>query len=811
MEEVSVSRVELHIRTIFSQQCSKIEPDEYIKNAVNLGVSTVAITDLNTTRGFPQAVRSAEKQSVKLILGCEIDMLPEDDSSENDAVPVMILIRNREGLVSLNRMLTDVFLTYGNKHPFLKRSVIGQSRSNILLGSSCNHGEVYRAVEREDNPETIKKIASFYDYIEIEPIRDAVINYADEEKNRNTCTVLRQIVELGKQTDIPVVAVSNAANINTNTIVSSSTPAGNKYFPNYLLSATQMLEAFSFLEEEDQSRVVLEEPQRIADLISDHISLWPEGFDDNNPRHPSSESDDLAVCSIAREQARSLYGSPLPSAVQERLEKELGFIRSRKTGFQMKLAADLVAESYKNGESVLCRGSVASSLVAMLIGITDINPLPPHYRCPKCKKSIFPATKRKYRCGPDLPDYYCKNCHILMEKDGYHIPYYNFFGLRGERTLDIDLCFTERGQKKAQHLMLRRYGADRVCHAGTVHSREKGNGYELITGSHPGGIIVAPEGHTIKEFTPLQTVIDNGKQPRIVSHYDFNSMHDVLYKMDCLRHYTPDLLYLLKRHSKIDPQQVPLKDASVLGLFRSAVKLGIEETDSFFLVGSLGIPDFSSPKAQEILNIVQPKTVEEIIRVNGWLHGTNVWDESFRECVEEKIAGNLNCPASRDDILLDMLASGIDEENAFLIMETIRKGRLWRLPEYSDMMAEHNVPRFYIEGCQNIRYMFPKAHTVSYVLPALRIAWYKQYQPEAFYSSWFVLLSSEMRKSDYYQDCVSLRKMIEEESKVYQTNDKLDCFSEISRSHGLQLLLEMKLRGISIKDIEHKENRDNEH
>ena len=276
--------------------------------------------------------------------------------------------------------------------------------------------------------------------------------------------------------------------------------------------------------------------------------------------------------------------------------------------------------------------------------------------------------------------------------------------------------------------------------------------------------------------------------------------------MDCLRHHTPALLYLLKKHSRIDSRQVPLKDDSVLGIFRSSACLGIKDTAPFFLTGSLGIPDFSSPKAQKILHIVQPKMVEEIIRVNGWLHGTSVWDENFREYVQGKKAGSLSCPSSRDDILLDMLASGIDEENAFLIMETIRKGRLWRLPEYSDMMAEHNVPRFYIEGCQNIRYMFPKAHTVSYVLHALRIAWYKQYQPEAFYSSWFVLLSSEMRKSDYYQDCVSLRKMIEEESKVYQTNDKLDCFSEISRIHGLQLLLEMKLRGISINCIELKEN-----
>lgn len=807
MEEVSVSRVELHVRTVFSQQCSKIEPDEYIKKAVCLGISTIAITDLSTTRGFPQAIRSAEKQPVKLILGCEVDMLPEDDSSEDNAVPVMLLVKNREGLVTLNRMLTDVFLTYDNRHPFLKRSVIGQNRSNILVGSSCNYGEVYRAFEREYDPERIKHIASFYDYVEIEPVRDVAISCADEEDSRNAYTVLRRIVELGKQSDIPVVAVSNATTIIQDATVSSSKLADDQHLFNHMISASQMLEAFSFLKEEDQSRVVLEGPQKIADLISDHISLWPEGFDDHNPRYPSSESDDLAVCNIAREQAHRLYGNPLPSVVQERLEKELGFIRSGKTGFQMKLAADLVAESYKNDESVLYRGSVASSLVAMLIGITDINPLPPHYRCPECKKSFFPVTQRKYMCGPDLPDYYCQNCHILMVKDGYHIPYYNFFGLRGERTLDIDLCFTERGQKNAQQLMLRRYGADRVCHAGTVQSREKGNGYELITGCHPGGIIVAPEGHSINEFTPLQRVIDNDKQSRIVSHYDFNSMHDVLYKMDCLRHHTPDLLYLLKRRSKIDPQQVPLKDDSVLGLFRSAVNLRIEERDPSFLVGSLGIPDFSSPKAQEILNIVQPKTVEEIIRVNGWLHGTDVWDRNFQAFIKEKIAGNLDCPASRDDILFDMLALGINEEDAFQIMETIRKGMLWRHSEYVDLMTKHNMPAFYVEGCQNVRYMFPKAHAVCYALSALRIAWYKQYRPEVFYSSWFDLLSTEMKETDYYEECESLRQMIEKESKAYQTNNKSDRFYEVSRIHGLQLLLEMKLRGISINCIELKENR----
>ena len=438
--------------------------------------------------------------------------------------------------------------------------------------------------------------------------------------------------------------------------------------------------------------------------------------------------DDLAVCRTAADRALQLYGSPIPTPIANRLKKEQHCIQSSHTGHRMRIAAQLSSKSRREGGYVLFRGTIASSLTAMLCGITEINPLPPHHRCPECCMTDFSVVMTKYRCGPDLPDRLCPRCGVKMEKDGYHIFHQTYFGLRGEKNSSIDLLFSSGELDKVR-------------------------ANDVIRGQD-----------------------------------DHSNIH-------CFKNPVLNLLPLLQKHSGIDPFQVPLNDEDAIGLFRHSDPC--LKSSPVTQIGVLGIPGFVSPEAGNILKTVRPVIVGEVIKVVGWLRGTDVWSEDYRDCIRRETTGALEYPASRDDVMLDLLNCGFSEEEAYQVMEEVRTGKLHRFPKHVDLMRERHIPEWYINGCLKTRYMYPRAHCVGNAILALRAAWYKAHQPEAFYSSWFELLGKEMLDSDYQQDCVTLDHVIMPEMKKSLGTDNSP-FPEISRLHGLLLLLEKKRRGVVI-------------
>lgn len=755
------------------------------------------------------------------------------------AYHIILLAATQEGMAHLYRLISEGHLNYFHRTPRIPRSLITKYREGLIVGSACEAGELFRAVLDGRDERTLEKIASFYDYLEIQPIgnnaflkREGTVK--DDEGLRD---LNRKIVELGERLSKPVCATGDVHFMNPTDSIYRAILLASKGFddadfqpPLYFRTTDDMLEEFSYLGKEKAREVVITNPNNIADQIG-NVKIFiphPEGKETFQPFWPEAENE---LRTLVNDKAHFLYGDPLPEIVQKRIDKELGAIIGYGFSTLYMIAVKLVAKSLSDGYIVGSRGSVGSSLVAFLSGITEVNALPPHYACPECRHTEFDPDPN-YTTGLDLPPKKCPVCGAQMNKDGFNIPFEVFLGFKGDKVPDIDLNFSGEYQPRAHRYIQELFGEEYCFRAGTIgtiaektaygyvlkYAEERNlsltnaekerlargiTGVKRTTGQHPAGMVVLPKEYEIYQFTPIQHPADDMTTETITTHFDFNSMHDVLVKLDVLGHDDPTMLRKLQDITGIPPQQVPLHDpevfSKIISLFTSpealgltAEQLGVAET------GTLGVPEFGTSFVRGMLKETKPSTMEELIRISGLSHGTDVWLGNAQDLVRQGIPLK-ECFCTRDDIMNALIANGVEASMAFKTMEFVRKGKGLK-PEMEEAMRAASGPEWYIDTCKKIKYMFPKGHAVAYVTMALRIAYFKVFYPEAYYCCY---LHRNAESFDATRMCTedvdALRGMIDDIKALDKSERTATKDDEVTI---LEILIEMNLRGVHMLPID---------
>ena len=775
-------RVELHCHTKMSAMDGLNEPDQIVKMAAAWGQPGVAITDHGVVQSFPDAANTAEKlakkgTNIKVLYGMEgyvfddRDCIREDGSIEYKKKPtnhIILLVRTQEGMKNLYKLVSISHLQYFYKRPRLPKSVLARYREGLIIGSACEAGEVYRAIERGDSPEELEELASFYDYLEIQPrinnrflVEKGV--YTEEQLLENN----RKIVELGEKLGKPVVATTDAhysepdAAIYRNILLYGM---GFKDAENgqglYLRTTDEMMEEFAYLGEEKAREVVIENTNRIMDMVDEGIRPVPK--EKCPPKIDGAEEELENEC---YRRAKELYGDPLPPEIEERLTTELTAIISNGYAVMYVSAQRLVAKSNADGYLVGSRGSVGSSFAATMAGITEVNPLPPHYVCPKCKHLEW-GDPQQYDNGIDMPPKACPDCGTMMKRDGFGIPFATFLGFKGNKEPDIDLNFAGEYQPRAHKYVGVIFGQENVFKAGTVGTiaektaygyvrrffEETGrpaNKYEIdrltagctgvkrTTGQHPGGIIIVPRDHEIYEFCPVQHPANDTTTDIVTTHFDYHKIDQNLLKLDILGHNVPSMIRQLQDMTGIDPMEADLTDEETLSIFNGIEALKIKDPDYRFRHGTFGIPEFGTSFVRQMLDDVKPSRFEDLIRMSGFSHGTDVWLNNAQDYIREGVATMREVISTRDDIMNFCMLHGIENETSFRIMEETRKKNLVLTEEHKQEMRDHGIPQWYIDSCAKIKYMFPRAHAVAYVMMSFRMAWYKVHYPVDFYATFF--------------------------------------------------------------------------
>ena len=685
---------------------------------------------------------------------------------------ITILAKNQlPGLRNLYELTSLAGIKYNYKGLRTPKSELIRLHAGLLYGSACSQGEVFIAMMQKGYDEAKRK-AEFYDFLEIQPpsnysslLDDGLI--ADEDQLEE---ILMNIYKLGKEMGKLVVATSDAHYIEKHDGIyrdvllaaQRGNPNRNKKHPDLHFYTTQeMLDEFSFMGEEIAKEVVITNPNKINDMIDEGVQpVQDESFP---PKIPHTAE---RVRKLTYDKAHELYGDPLPENIQARLDRELDAIIGNGYGVVYLISQMLVAKSVKDGYLVGSRGSVGSSLVATMMGITEINPMPPHYRCPKCKYSEF-FEHGEYASGFDLPDKNCPNCDTLMVKDGQNIPFETFLGFHGDKVPDIDLNFSGDYQPVAHNFIRVMFGPDHSFKAGTVgtladkkaigyakhfqdeHPEMKINnaesdrlaigvtGVKATTGQHPDGIVVLPDDKDIYELTPLQYPSDDISKEWKTTHFDFHQIHDNLLKFDILGHQDPTMIRMLQDLSGIDPLTIPTDDPAVMSLFSSPKALGVTPEQIGSQTGTLGLPEFGTPFVRGMLEETNPSTFAELLQISGLSHGTDVWLGNAEELINNGTCKLKNVIGCRDNIMTDLIHWGVKKEVAFSTMESVRHGRGISDEDMAVLKTNKNIPDWYIPSCLKIKYMFPKAHAAAYILMALRVAWFKVYYPEIYYAAYF--------------------------------------------------------------------------
>ena len=777
-----------------------------------------------------------ERELTTLAKVNEFGDLNPDSIKKLPTYHVIILARNDIGRVNLYQLVSASHLVYYNRRPRIPKSVLNEHREGLIVGSACEAGELYRALLDGKPDETIAKIVDFYDYLEIQPLgNNAFMVESDKVTSVNSMEDImdlnRKIVHLGDQFHKPVVGTCDVHFMDPEDEVYRRIIMAGKGFgdadkqaPLYLRTTEEMLDEFAYLGSEKAYEVVIRNTNLIADMIEKISPVRP----DKCP--PVIENSDQMLRDICYNKAHSMYGDPLPEIVHERLERELNSIISNGFAVMYIIAQKLVWKSNEDGYLVGSRGSVGSSFVATMAGITEVNPLVPHYYCSNCHYSDFDSEEvKKYvgGCGHDMPDKNCPVCGQKLVKDGFDIPFETFLGFKGNKEPDIDLNFSGDYQSKAHKYTEVIFGAGQTFRAGTIgtladktafgyvknYYEERGQhkrnceidrivegctGIRRTTGQHPGGIIVLPFGEDINSFTPVQHPANDMTTDIITTHFDYHSIDANLLKLDILGHDDPTMIRMLEDITHLDAQTIPLDNPEVMSLFKSTEALGIKPEDiGGCPLGCLGVPEFGTDFVIQMLLDTKPQSFSDLIRISGLSHGTDVWLGNAQTLIEEGKATISTAICTRDDIMIYLIDKGLESELSFTIMESVRKGKGLK-PEWEEEMKAHDVPDWYIWSCKKIKYMFPKAHAAAYVMMAYRIAYYKIFYPLAYYAAYFSIRASAF---SYELMCMG-RDRLEYYMKDYEKRKDTLTQKEQATVKDMKIVQEMYARGFDFVPVD---------
>lgn len=813
---VNVS-LEHHHRAVDDAGCTAEIYVEFLKRYKELGVQNLSeINDRNEIA--PEIIRKMK------------------------AYHTIILCKNETGRVNLYRLVSESHITYFQRVPRIPKSLLQKHREGLIIGSACEAGELFQAILNSDSPAEIDRLCAFYDYYEIQPLGNNRFMIDSPKIPQVTSEddlieLNKQIIALGEEYGKPVVATCDAHFLNPEDEVYRRIIMHSKGFadadnqaPLYLRTTEEMLAEFRYLSPEKAEEVVIDNPCKIADMIE---KISPVRPDKAAPVIPHS---DETLTNICYDKAHSIYGPDLPPQVKDRLDHELNSIIKNGFAVMYIIAQKLVWKSNEDGYLVGSRGSVGSSFVATMSGITEVNPLPPHYYCSECHFADFDSEFIKpyiASSGCDMPDRVCPKCGAMLKKDGHNIPFETFLGFNGDKEPDIDLNFSGEYQSKAHEYTEVIFGKGQTFRAGTfgtvaektaygyvkkyneehgIHKRPAEieriavgcTGVRRSTGQHPGGIIVLPLGEEINSFTPIQHPANDMTTKTVTTHFEYHSIDHNLLKLDILGHDDPTMIRVLEDFTGVDAKLIRMDDPKVLKLFESTESLGIKPSDiSGCTLGSLGLPELGTDFVMQMLKDTKPKSFSDMIRISGLSHGTDVWLNNTQTLILEGKTDLAHAICTRDDIMTYLIQMGVESGFAFKIMESVRKGK-GLTPEMEEAMLAQGVPDWYIWSCKKIKYMFPKAHACAYVMMAFRIAYFKVYYPLAYYAAYFSIRASAFNYELMCLGVDKLRATMAEYRRRKSSNNPAEKLSdkEDATYNDMKLVEEMYARGYGFEPID---------
>ncbi|MBQ7140197.1 MAG: PolC-type DNA polymerase III [Bacilli bacterium] len=796
---------------------------------------------------FHKMIKRLSDRNLEKISDIKTIVESDDIHKFGNIYHINLLVKNKEGLRNLFKIVSLANTKYLYKTPRILRSEINKYREGLLVGSGCVNGEIFMQAKSKSDEE-LANLMEFYDYIEVQPLTvyDHLVQTGDFSNTLELEENIKKIIRVGRQKGKIVVATGDVHHLDPKdkifreVIITQKTPGIGGFHPLYkpntiknvpsfhFMTTKEMLDSFYFIDIEIRREIVIENTNKIADMIEEVEIIKDKLYT------PKMDNSDSQVKEMVYNRAHEIYGENLPKIIEERIEKELQGIIGGGFDVIYLIAEKLVKRSNDDGYLVGSRGSVGSSFVATMMGITEVNPLPPHYICPKCKKSIFEENGielgSKYFSGYDLPDRVC-GCGTQMKKEGHDMPFATFLGFNADKVPDIDLNFSGEYQWRAHDFTKEMFGEHNVFRAGTIgtvaektaYGFAKGyceynnielppaeierlamgcTGVKRTTGQHPGGIIVIPKYMDIFDFSPYQYPADDATSRWYTTHFDFHAIHDNVLKLDILGHDDPTALKMLGDITGVNLEDIPFDDKKVLSIFSSPKALGVTKEQIMCETGTLGVPEFGTRFVIEMLKDTRPTTFAELVKISGLSHGTDVWLGNAKDLIINKICEFKDVIGCRDDIMVYLMYHGLEPLDAFKIMEFVRKGKASKDKEqweiYKKLMQEKNIEEWFIDTCHKIKYMFPKAHATAYVMMGYRVAWFKVYKPIEYYSTYFSVRSSDFDIETMIAGYDKIKeKIFEITNKGYDATNK-----EISIMGALDIALEMTARGFKFGNID---------